>query len=188
MCFQISLIKDDLTQFILGLLRKSDLVQEGAKMSVSLNLVIYKQENGVLIEEGLKTVRCEEISQSLLEVIANSFPTKETTVYFDRELEESFDIQYFDNSDVASIIKFLHELFHKLLSHENKILNSIDIKVSEQPDDTEELVTCILPNQSEPDPTGRSITRFRILTGIIGVFSDKQNMLADEAGAFIKIG
>ncbi|NMM15462.1 MAG: hypothetical protein HHJ17_18240 [Rhodoferax sp.] len=157
-------------------------------MSTNLNLVIYQHENGELIEEGMKTVRCEEITPQLLKRITDSFPMKETKVYFDRKLEESFEIQYFESTDTASISKILCELFCSLLAFENNLLNPIVGETLGQASNMNSLVSIILPEQNQQDPIEVAIERFSMLIGVIGLFRDKQDKLPNEIGAIIKLG
>jgi hypothetical protein len=157
-------------------------------MSISLNLVVYKHEDSKLIEENLKTVRCEEISQALLNLITDAFPMKTAEVYFDNEFEGSFEIKCFDNSDIASIISELKEHFHKLLSFEYNELIAKDSDFLDQEASSANSIVDILSDEHHHNPTELAIARFRILTGVIGVFMDKQTKLSDEVGAVIKLG
>ncbi len=157
-------------------------------MSISLNLVVYKNEAGKLIEENQKTVRCEEISQVLLDHIINVCPLKIAKVYFDNKFDEYFEIECFDNSDIENIIEELKKHFHQLLSFEYKELIAKDIEHLEHEASSKNSIVDIYPDENNRNPTELAIARFRILTGIIGVFMDKQTKLSDEIGAVIKLG
>jgi len=89
-------------------------------MGISLNLVIYNQSNDKLIEENMKTIRCAEIPQSLLEAITKEFPLKEIPVYYDGKSDKNYIIECFDNNDIDSIINKLKECFKFLIYRENQ--------------------------------------------------------------------
>ena len=157
-------------------------------MSISLNLVIYKHEDNKLIEENLRTVRCEEVSQALLVQLTDSFPMKTVEVYFDNEFKDSFEIECFDNLDIENIIGNLKKHFHELLSYEYNELITKSTSSVEQDSGTENSIVDILSDENHQNPTELAIARFRILTGVIGIFMDKKTKLSDEIGAVIKLG
>lgn len=142
----------------------------------------------MLIEENLKTVRFVEVSQTLLNIITNVFPMKTVDVFYDDELKESFEIECFDNTDIEGIIEELKENFCKLLSYEYKKLITNDSAFSIPEVNSESLIAEILPEEDHINQTELAIARFHILTGVIGLFIDKQTKLSDEAGAIIKLG
>jgi len=157
-------------------------------MSISLNLVIYQHENGKFSEENLKTVRCEEVSESLLEQILKTNKMQTTKVYFDDSFDESFDIEYFDNQDIETILSELKDLFTNLISHEYSELIDKENISSEKNSNLKNFIVDSTVGDSHQNPTELAIARFRILTGVIGMFMDKHNKFSDETGAIIKLG
>jgi hypothetical protein len=86
-------------------------------MGISLNLVIYNQSNDKLIEENMKTIRCAEIPQSLLEAITKEFPLKEIPVYYDGKSDKNYIIECFDNNDKIMNYNFMRcYLGHTLIN------------------------------------------------------------------------
>lgn len=156
-------------------------------MSTSLNLVIYRTKDDKLIEEDLKTVRCEEVSGSLLEKINSRFPMIKREVYFDESLEDSFDIECFSSSDIDGVCALLEEMFLELLKFENNELNNKTGSASQE----NKLTKCvenIASGESQSNPIELAVVRFRILTGIIGIFADVRNKFCNDAGTVIKLG
>lgn len=154
-------------------------------MSTNLNLVIYQRNNGKLIEEDARTIRCEEITPALLNIICDLFPMKKEKVYFDATLSNSFEILIFDSVDIVEIIKTLHGYFHQLLDYESKKL--LRKTTPSKNLSSRSLMASIFPDSDNKNPTEIAIARFRILVGIIGLFNDKQSKLSDDVGAVIKL-
>jgi len=157
-------------------------------MSISLNFVIYQHKDGKLIEEDLKTIRCEEISAYLLDEITSNFPTKKEKVYIDKSLDDSFDIDCFSKHDIDGICEHLKEIFLHLLSFENHRLNNDEIKSSPQEGKLTELIDDIIPNMNQTNATDIAVARFRILTGVISLFTEVNTKFYDDVGAVIKLG
>ncbi|MCK8116331.1 hypothetical protein MTF68_02025 [Pseudoalteromonas sp. 2CM37A] len=157
-------------------------------MSTSLNLVLYRTKDGKLIEEDLKTVRCEEISGSLLEKIKSEFPMIERQVYFDDSLTESFDIDCFSVSDTDGVCKLLEDMFLELLRFENNRLNSEQADSSALQGKSTKLAADIHSDENQSSPIELAVVRFRILTGIIGIFTEARNKFSDDIGIVIKLG
>lgn len=157
-------------------------------MSISLNFVIYQHKNGSLIEEDLKTIRCEEISGYLLNEITSKFPTKKEKVYFDKSLDDSFYIECFSKNDIDGICGFLKEIFLHLLNFENNRLNNDAINPSSQDTKLTELIDEIIPYVNQTNSTDMAVARFRILTGVIGLFTEVNTKFYDDVGAVIKLG
>ncbi|WP_447880647.1 hypothetical protein [Serratia fonticola] len=157
-------------------------------MSISLNFVIYQHKNGKLIEEDLKTIRFEEVSTSLLNEITSKFPTKKEKVYFDKSLDDSFDIECFSKNDMHGICGLLKELFLHLLRLENHRLNNDEIKPSPQEAKLTELIDEIIPDVNKTNSTDMAVARFRILTGVIGLFTEVNTKFYNDVGAVIKLG
>ncbi|MDR7925811.1 hypothetical protein RIE95_02170 [Acidithiobacillus thiooxidans] len=156
-------------------------------MSTSLNLVIYRTKDEKLIEEDLKTVRCEEVSGLLLEKINSIFPMIKREVYFDESLEESFEIECFSSSDIDGVCALLEEIFLDLLKFENNNLNNKTGSAYQENESTK-LVADIVSGESESNPIELAVVRFHVLTGIIGIFADVRNKFCNEVGAVIKLG
>lgn len=151
-------------------------------MSVSLNLVIYQCKDENLIETDVRTIQCEELSPVLLDLLTESFPLNEIPVYFDETLEDSFEIECFNNSDVKDILDMLKKNFLELLEHEYKGLTAgEDSSLKVQPVDGE------LDNNLN-SPLDIAIARFHILTGVIKLFEKKYSKLSDDFTAVIKLG
>ena len=157
-------------------------------MSISLNFVIYQHKNGNLIEEDLKTIRCEEVSGYLLNLITSKFPTKKEKVYFDKSLDDSFYIECFSKNDMDGICGVLKEIFLQLLKIENNRLNNDEINPSSQDAELTELIDEIIPYVNETNSTDIAVARFRILTGVIGLFTEVNTKFYDDVGAVIKLG
>ncbi|MEN1834928.1 hypothetical protein AAIM60_18785 [Pseudomonas lijiangensis] len=157
-------------------------------MSINLNLVIYQREGDDLVEEDLRTARCEEISPSLLDAITEKFLLQEGRVYFDRTKEDFFEIEYFARPDIPKIINMLENLFRDLIRHEYALLNIGSDKQAGQLKDSTLIISNIFPGQAELDPTLMTIGRFRILISIIDIFTEMQTKFLDEPGAFLKLG
>lgn len=156
-------------------------------MSTSLNLVIYQTKDDKLIEENLKTVRCEEVSGALLEEINSRFPMIKREVYFDESLEDSFDIECFSTSDIDGVCALLEEMFLGLLKIENNKLNNKTDAVS-QDNELTKLVENLASGESQSNPIDLAVVRFRMLTGIISIFADVRNKFCNDAGTTIKLG
>lgn len=156
-------------------------------MSTSLNLVIYQTKDEKLIEEDLKTVRCEEVSGSLLEKINSRFPMIKREVYFDESLEDSFDIECFSSSDIDGVCALLEEMFLELLKFENNELNNKTGSTFQENESTK-LVADIVSGESQSNPIELAVVRFRVLTGVIGIFDDVRNKFCNDVGAVIKLG
>lgn len=151
-------------------------------MSVSLNLVIYHHKDEHLIEADVRTIQCEEVTPTLLDLLTKSFPLNEIPIYFDESLEDSFDIECFNNSDIKAILDMLKRNFLELLKHEYE--NLIADKVSNlqvQPVDGE------LDNNLDAT-LDAAIARFHMLTGMIKLFEKKHLKLSDDFTAVIKLG
>lgn len=157
-------------------------------MSISLNLVIFQKKDGELIEENLKTVKCEEITSSLLKRINSDFPLIKRKIYFDESLKDSFEIECFSSSDIDNICNLLEEMFLELLRYENNWLYNGRSELTDQDSKSEELVIDIIPDTNNNHNTELAIARFRILTGISGIFTDMKNRFSDDVGAIIKLG
>ncbi len=153
-------------------------------MSLSLNLVIYKEKEGKLIEEGLKTVQCVEITPYLLELITDATPLKTKKIYYDNELQKGFDIQYFDNSDIDRVNIKLKKLFTEALSNGANSLSSDSLDKAPNAENT---LYNILSDEPSKNTIEKSIALFYILTSVIGLFNDKQTKLSDDFSALIKV-
>ncbi|ARW15275.1 hypothetical protein [Komagataeibacter europaeus] len=86
-------------------------------MSTSLNLVIYQRNNDDLVEEEMRTVRCEEIPLSMLDAIREKFPSQKCKVYYDDTKEDFFEIDFFARDDIPKIINYLRNLFDILIEY-----------------------------------------------------------------------
>lgn len=151
-------------------------------MSVSLNLVIYQHKDEHLIETDVRTIQCEEVTPTLLDLLIESFPLNEISVYFDDSLEDSFVIECFNDSDIKAILDMLKKNFLELLEHEYKGLIVGEVSsLQVQPVDGE------LDNNLD-DPLDTAIARFHMLTGMIKLFEKKHSKLSDDFTAVIKLG
>lgn len=151
-------------------------------MSISLNLVIYKTKDEKLIEDDVKTVQCEELSPVLLDLLTDSFPLEELPVYFDESLEDCFEIECFNNSQIQEILEMLKKHFVELIKYEHNAL--VGGKSSEN---EVQLIETDTVNTSD-DPINIAVARLHILTSVIQLFERKHLRLSDEIGAVIKLG
>ncbi|QYK14026.1 hypothetical protein K0I63_05785 [Shewanella rhizosphaerae] len=151
-------------------------------MSMSLNLVIYKTKEDKLIEDDVRTVQFEELSPVLLKRLTDSFPLEELPVYFDENLEEHFEIECFNNSQIQEILDMLKKDFLELIKHEHDALVAGKTSKNEV-----QLVENDTINTSD-DPLNKAVARFHILTGVIKLFEKKHLRLSDDVGAVIKLG
>ncbi|SIS69725.1 hypothetical protein [Insolitispirillum peregrinum] len=157
-------------------------------MSTSLNLVIYQRNGDDLVEEGMRTARCEQIPLSTLNTIREKFPSQKRNIYYDGAKEDFFEIDYFARDDVPKIINWLRIIFNNLLIHEYKLLNSEADTPFSQPKDSNLTLFNNLPSQRELDPTSVAIAKFRILISLIDIFSEMQAKYVTEPGAILKLG
>ncbi|ANG93073.1 hypothetical protein A8A57_11915 [Lelliottia amnigena] len=157
-------------------------------MSTSLNLVIYHRNGDDLIEEDMRTARCEEIPPSMLNAIREKFPSQKCNVYYDSTKEDFFEIECFVRADIPKIINELRNLFDDLIKHECELrklggdtqssqLKTYDLSLFNSP-----------LSQNELDPTSVAIGRFRILISIIDIFNEMQTKYINEPNAILKIG
>ncbi|MGP6420591.1 hypothetical protein ACTZGP_17615 [Pseudomonas putida] len=157
-------------------------------MSTSLNLVIYHRNGDDLIEEDLRTARCEEIPPSMLNAIREKFPTQKCKIYYDSTKEDFFEIDHFARTDIPKIIIVLRSLFDDLIKHEHDLRNLGVDTTSPRLKGSDLTLFNIPPSQNELDPTSVAIGRFRILISIIDIFSEMQTKYANEPDAVLKLG
>lgn len=152
-------------------------------MSTSLNLVIYQRNGEDLVEENLRTARCEEIPPSMLNAIREKFPSQKCKVYYDSTKEDFFEIEHFSRTEIPKIINVLRSLFDDLVKHEYELRY---LRADTPPSNL--ALFNIIPSQNELDQTSAAIGRFRILISIIDIFSEMQTKYINEPDAVLKLG
>lgn len=108
-------------------------------------------------------------------------------VYFDGSLEDYFYIECFSSSDIDGVCDLLEKMFLELLRSESNNLNNRTGSAS-QKNESAKLVADIASGESQSNPIELAVVRFRVLTGIIGIFADVRNKFCNNAGAVIKLG
>lgn len=157
-------------------------------MSTSLNLVVYQRNGDDLVEEDMRTARCEEISPAMLNAIREYFPSQKCRVYYDSTKEDFFEIEFFARADIPKIINKLRNFFDDLIKHEYE-LRKLGADVQSPRLKTYDLTLFNSPlSQNELDPTSVAIGRFRILINIIDIFNEMQTKYINEPNAILKLG